>query len=196
MTKQQKTARFIPAEEWLSQQRRGFIPADEWLSDYSVPEPQSHNHDIAKPLETEEVELNSEHLESDSEHINKIEEAVILHHEGIKAFLQKYNDVQIIQAFHFQATDRFLIFCKDLKVKKKRKEEYCLYWWDWANRITTKTADYVDCYFKYRELINLLGNPSPITLPEPPDLTEYKRNVTYCAADGKRCEQFTLALGV
>ena len=181
-------ARFIPADEWLSQQRRGFIPADEWLGDYSVPEPE--------PIETEKNDHSSEHNDHSSEHLNKIEEAVILHHEGIKAFINQYNDVQIIQAFHFQATDRFLIFCKDLKVNKKRKEEYCLYWWDWANRISTRTGDYIDCHFKYRELINLLGNPSPITLPEPPDLTEYHRKVTYCPANGKRCEQFTLALGV
>ena len=225
-------ARFIPADEWLSQQRKRFIPADEWLNDYSIPEsePIEIKEDEGESYCTEEPknDISSDQEEDfwsnkpktienlrlalarhgctlnyvgritygNSEHLNKIDEAVILHHEGVKAFINQYNDVQVLKAFYFQATNRFLIFSKDLKVKKKRKEEYVLYWWDWKNRITTRTGDYIDCYFKYRELINLMGNPSPITLPEPPDLTEYHRNVTYCAADGKRCEQFTLALGV
>lgn len=129
-------------------------------------------------------------------HLNKINEAVILHHEGIKAFLNKYNDVQVLRAFYFEATDRFLIFCKDLKVKKTKKEEYCLFWWDWENRITTKSGDYIDCFLQYERLVDVMGNPKPISLPKSPDLTEYYRNVSYCPADGKRCEQFTLSLGV
>lgn len=205
-------------------QKTSFIPSSAGIN-YSF---QSHNHDIAEPIEIKENEggsyfskepkneishtndetskelintplytnnetSNANH-DSNSDHLNKINEAVILHHEGIKAFLNKYTDVQVLRAFYFEATDRFLIFCKDLKVKKK--EEYCLFWWDWMNRITTKSGDYIDCFLQYERLVDLMGNPKPISLPEAPDLTEYYRNVTYCPADGKRCEQFTLSLGV
>ena len=46
--RQNNKGKFIPADEWLSQQRKRFIPADEWLNDYSIAQSES--------IEPEEIE--------------------------------------------------------------------------------------------------------------------------------------------
>ncbi|WP_342597683.1 hypothetical protein VKI21_06895 [Cyanobacterium aponinum UTEX 3222] len=144
---------------------------------------------------SEQSDHSSEHIDHSSEHLNKINEAVILHHEGVQAFLDKYSDVQLIKAHHFRATNRFLILCKDLNERKR--EWYCLFWWDLENRISSGSGDYVDCLCKYDDLIEVIGECDLPVEPIPkPDLREYYRDVKYCPADGKRCEQLALALGV
>jgi len=215
MTNQQK-ARALKAH---LREVAGFIPSNQWLKDniehyefidgkvyhrLHLSESQlSHNHDISEPDEIKEVEGDSycsdepknEISSEQSDHSSEHTEA---YHKGVQTFLDKYSDVQLIKAHHFRATNRFLILCKDLNERKR--EWYCLFWWDLESRISTGTGDYVDCLHKYQELLGLIGECDVDTdfvesIPKP-DLSEYYRDVVYCPADGKRCEQLALTLEV
>lgn len=98
---------------------------------------------------------------------------------GIQTFLKTYkNQYKILTARFLKNLNRFLLLCQDLKVKRKKTSNFCVFWWDWKEKITVATGDYGTCFFKYEELSELIGrDPPKIKLPKLPLLKDYSADV-------------------